>query len=65
MQKLIAFLLAAVFAGVTINAMAMDDMKKDGKMEKKHDKKMSKKHSKMEKKEAMKKDEMKKDEMKK
>ncbi len=53
MQKLISILLAAIFAGVTLNAVAADAPKKEEKkMEKKADKKADKK--------AMKKEEKKK-----
>jgi Ni/Co efflux regulator RcnB len=60
MKKLIAVLLAAVFAGVTVTAMAADEMKKDEtKMEKKETKK-AKKHVKKAKRKTEKKEEMKK-----
>lgn len=49
MQKLISILVAAMFAGVTLNAVAADAPKKDEKkMEKKDDKKMDKKGAKKE-----------------
>ena len=47
MQKLISILVAAMFAGVTFNAVAADAPKKDEKkMEKKADKKADKKDEK-------------------
>ena len=49
MQKLLSILLAAIFAGVTVNAFAADTPKKDEKkMEKKADKKADKKAAKKE-----------------
>ena len=49
MQKLISILLAAIFAGVTLNAVAADAPKKEEKkMEKKADKKADKKAMKKE-----------------
>ncbi len=49
MQKLISILLAAIFAGVTLNAVAADAPKKEEKkMEKKADKKADKKAAKKE-----------------
>ena len=53
MQKLISILLAAIFAGVTLNAVAADAPKKE-------EKKMEKKASKKSEAKAMKKEEKKK-----